>query len=43
MIDSVVLASGVQQSDSGFYIYFFRSFSSVGDYKVLTVIPCAMQ
>ena len=80
MIYNVVLASGVQQSDSVLYIYvyiyvyiyiyidiyvyiyiyiyryicvyiyiyiyidnFFRFFSIIGYYKILNIVPCAMQ
>ena len=55
MIYSIVLVSGVQQSDSDIYIYiyiyiyththifFFRLFSTVGYYKILNVVPCGTQ
>ena len=42
-----VLVSGVQQSDSVEYIYryplFFRFFSHLGHYRVLSRVPCAIQ
>ena len=49
-ICSVVLVSGVQQSDSVIYIYirthicifFFIFFSLRGYYKILSIVPCAI-
>ena len=40
----VVLVSDAQQSDSYIYIYicFFRFFSIVGHYKVLSTVSCAL-
>ena len=42
-----MLVSGVQQSDSvihiGVYIYIFRFFSIIGYYKILNIVPCAVQ
>ena len=47
MIYSVVLVSSVQQSDSVIhmyiYIFSFRFFSLIGYYKILSVVPCAIQ
>jgi len=53
LIYNVVLVSGVQQSESithththtHIYIYtlFFRFFSHIGHYRVLTGVPCAIQ
>ena len=48
MINNVVIVSGAQQSDSVIlniyiYIYMFRFFSLVGYYKILTIVPCAIQ
>ena len=44
---NVVLASGVQQSESVIYIYiyplFFRFFPYIGHYKVLSGVSCAIQ
>ena len=48
---NVILVSGVQQSDSVIYIYtyiclyifFFRFFSTLGYYKKLSIVPCAIQ
>ena len=48
LIYNVVLVSAVQPSDSVMYIYtyiciyifFFRFFSTVGYYKVLSIVPC---
>ena len=46
MIDSV-LVSGVQQSDSTIqihiYLFFFRFFSIIGYYKILNIVPCAIE
>ena len=43
LIYHVVLVSGIKQSDSVIYIYFFRLFSIIGYYKILNVVPCAIQ
>ena len=47
LIYNVVLISVVQQSDSVLYIYmdifFFIFFSIIGYYKILNIVPCAMQ
>ena len=45
LIYNVVLVSAVQQSESVIYIYplFFRFFSHIGDYRVLSRVPCAIQ
>ena len=45
LIYNVVLDSGVQQSDSVIFIYifFFRFFSIIGYYKILNIVPCAIQ
>ena len=56
LIDDVVLASGMQQSDSvitrdmslyiyhiEIYLFFFRYFSIVGYYKILSIVPCTIQ
>ena len=43
---SVVLISSVQQHDSFTYTYrsiFFRFFSFIGYYKILSRVPCAIQ
>ena len=45
LVYNVVLVSGIQ-SDSFIYIYiffFFRFFSIVGYYKILSIVPCAIQ
>ena len=43
LIYSVVLISGIQQSDSIYiYIVFFIVFSIIGCYKILNVVPCAI-
>ena len=41
LIYNIVLVSGVQQSDSVIYAYlsFFRSFSLIGYYKILNIVP----
>ena len=38
----VVLVSSVQQSDSvmDIYVFFFRFFSIIGYYKILSIVPC---
>ena len=42
-----MLVSGVQHSDSviyiSIYISFFRFFSLIGYYKILSIVPCAIQ
>ena len=50
-----MLVSGIQQSDSHIYIrvyiyiyiyayiFFFRFFSIIGYYKILNIVPCAIQ
>ena len=38
-----MLVSGIQQSDSVAYIFFFRFFSIIGYYKILNIVPCAIQ
>ena len=51
MIYNVVLVPNVQQSDSvGYvcmcvymYIFFFRFFSIIGYYKILNIVPYAIQ
>ena len=43
LIYNIVLVSGVQQSDSVIYICFFRLFSIIGYYKILNIVPCAIQ
>ena len=49
LIYNVVLVSGIQQSDSVIRIYikicifFFRFFSIIGYYKILRIVPCAIQ
>ena len=45
LIYNVVLISGIQQSDSCIYIYifFFRFFSIINYYKILNIVPCAIQ
>ena len=47
MICNAVLVSGVQQSDSVLYIYidprFFRFFSHLGYYRILSRVLCAVQ
>ena len=43
LIYNVVLVSGVQQSDSAIYIFFFRFFSLIDYYKILSIFPCATQ
>ena len=48
---NVVLVLGVQQSDSDYiyhthtviYPFFFRLFSHTGYYKILSIVPCAIQ
>ena len=47
MIYSVVLVSGVQQSESVIHIHvstlFFRFFSHIGHYRVLRRVSCVIQ
>ena len=44
MIYNVVLVSGVQQSGSAIHIYFFfRFFSHIGYYRLLSRVPCVIQ
>ena len=48
MIYNVMLVSGVQQRESVIHIYistlcFFRFFSHIGRYRVLSRVPCARQ
>ena len=41
-----MLVSAVQQSDSAIHTYisiFFRFFSLIGYYKILSIVPCAIQ
>jgi len=43
-IYNIVLVSGVQQSDSDIYVYFFLAiFSIIEYYKLLSTVPCAVQ
>ena len=45
LIYNIVLVSGIQQSDSviHMYIFFFRFFSIIDYYKILNIVPCAVQ
>ena len=45
LIYNVLLVSGIQQSDSVIHIYlsFIRFFSIIGYYKILNIVPCAIQ
>ena len=45
LIYNAVFISGVQHSDSVIhtYILFFRLFSCIGYYKILSTVPCAIQ
>ena len=47
MIYNVMLVSGVQQNDSVIHIhiypFFFRFFSHIGYYRILSRVPCAIQ
>ena len=47
LIDDAVLVSGVQQSDSVIhtlcYLFFFKLFSLLGHYRILSKVPCAKQ
>ena len=38
-----LLVLGGQQNNSVIYILFFRFFSPVGYYKILNIVPCAIQ
>ena len=41
---NVVLVSGVQQNDSVVHtLLFFRFFSLIGYYKILSRVPCAIE
>ena len=42
LIYNVVLVSGIQQSYS-LYIFFSRFFSIIGYYRILAIVPCAVQ
>ena len=41
MVYNAVLVSGIEQSDS--YIYFFKFLSITVYYKILNIVPSAMQ
>ena len=41
-VELIYSVSGVQQSDSNIYS-FFRFFSITGYYKILNIVPCAIQ
>ena len=46
MIYNIVLVSGVQQSNLDIYIYiysFILLFSIIDYYKILNIVPCAIQ
>ena len=44
LIYNVGLVSGVQQSEPVIHIsFFFRLFSHIGHYRVLSSVPCAIQ
>ena len=43
LLYDVVFISGIQHSDSVLYVFFFRFFSLIGYYKILSRVPCAMQ
>ena len=51
LVYNAMLVSGVQQSDSvicisiylSIYLFFFRFFSIIGYYKILNIVPCAIQ
>ena len=43
LIYNVVLISTVQQSDSVIHIYFISVFFSIAYYRILNILPCAMQ
>ena len=45
LIYNVVLVSSVQQSASfiHIYIFFFRLFSIIDYYKILSIVPCVIQ
>ena len=38
-----MLVPAVQQSDSVIYTMFFRFFSRIGYYIILSIVPCALQ
>ena len=40
LIYNVVLTSSVQQSDSVIHMFFFRFFSIIGYYTILSIGPC---
>ena len=43
---NVMLVSGVQQSDSVLHTHipiFFRFFALISYYKILSIVPCAIQ
>ena len=46
-MNNVSIVSGVQQSDSVLYIYmylfFFKFFSHLGYYRILSSVPCVLQ
>ena len=42
MVNLQFHVSGVEQSFSCTYISFFRFFSHIGYYKVLSIVPCAI-
>ena len=42
-IYNVMLALGLQKSDSVIYSIFFSLFSHIGYYRVLSRVPCVMQ
>ena len=44
LINNIVLVSGVQHRDSlCTHTFFFRFFSLIGYYKILSMVPCALQ
>ena len=46
LIYNAMLVSGIQQSDSVIHTYvciFFRFFSLIGYYKILSIVPCTIQ
>ena len=44
LLYNVVLVSAVQQSESVLYVYIvFRLSSIIGYYKILNIVPCAVQ
>ena len=42
-IEFIYSVSGIQQSDSVMYMFFFRFFSLIGYYKILSIVLCAIQ